>query len=92
MPAGLFLWLGVVAARHVRAVGYTTFGRRVYAIGNNSAGGFLAGINVRLVTVALYMLSGLFAALAGIALVALRRPGRRSAWATPTCSSRSPRS
>ena len=49
---------------------YTTFGRRVYAIGNNPQASFLAGINVRLVTVVLYMLSGLFAALAGITLAA----------------------
>ena len=48
----------------------TVFGRRVYALGNNAEASFLAGINVKLVTVVLYMLSGLFAALAGITLTA----------------------
>ena len=48
----------------------TTFGRRVYAVGVNPRAAFLSGVGVRGVTVALYMLSGVFAALAGIALVA----------------------
>ena len=47
----------------------TTFGRRVYAVGVNPRAAFLSGIGVRGVTVALYTLSGVFAALAGIALV-----------------------
>jgi ribose transport system permease protein len=68
IPAGLFLWLGVIALVTF-ALSATTFGRRVYAIGNNPAAAFLAGIDVRVVTVVLYMLSGLFAALAGIVLV-----------------------
>jgi ribose transport system permease protein len=69
VPADLFLWLGV-AVVVTFLLSATTFGRRIYAIGNNDTAAFLAGINVRLVTVALYMLSGLFAALSGIVLVA----------------------
>jgi ribose transport system permease protein len=69
VPSGLFLWLGVILLITF-LLSYTTFGRRVYAIGNNPDASFLAGINVRLVTVVLYMLSGLFAALAGITLAA----------------------
>jgi ribose transport system permease protein len=69
VPTGLFLWLGVVLLITV-LLSYTTFGRRVYAIGNNPHASFLAGVNVRLITVVLYMLSGLFAALAGITLAA----------------------
>jgi ribose transport system permease protein len=69
IPGGLFLWLGI-ALLITFVLGYTTFGRRVYAIGNNSEASFLAGVNVRLVTVVLYMLSGMFAAFAGIALAA----------------------
>jgi ribose transport system permease protein len=69
VPTGLFLWLGVVLLITF-LLSYTTFGRRVYSIGNNPQASFLAGINVHLVTVVLYMLSGLFAALAGIALAA----------------------
>ncbi|HEY1366425.1 MAG TPA: ABC transporter permease [Gaiellaceae bacterium] len=68
IPTDLFLWL-VVALLITFVLSATTFGRRIYAIGNNDAAAFLAGINVRLVTVALYMISGLFSALAGIVLV-----------------------
>ena len=69
VPADLFLWLGVAIAMTF-LLSATTFGRRIYAIGNNDTAAFLAGINVRLMTVVLYMLSGLFAALGGIVLVA----------------------
>src|SRR5258707_15436620 len=69
VPASLFLWLGV-AVVVTFLLSATTFGRRIYAIGNNDTAAFLAGINVRLVTVVLYMLRGLFAALGGIVLVA----------------------
>jgi len=69
VPADLFLWLGI-AVVITFLLSATSFGRRIYAIGNNDTAAFLAGINVRVVTVALYMLSGLFAALGGIVLVA----------------------
>jgi len=68
VPADLFLWLGIVVLVSF-VLSWTTFGRRVYATGNNARAAFLAGIDVRIVTVVLYMLSGLFAALAGIVLV-----------------------
>jgi len=69
VPADLFLWLGV-AVIITFLLSATSFGRRIYAIGNNDTAASLAGIDVRLVTVVLYMLSGLFAALGGIVLVA----------------------
>jgi ribose transport system permease protein len=69
VPADLFLWLGI-AILITFVLSATSFGRRIYAIGNNDTAAFLAGINVRVVTVALYMLSGLFAAVGGIVLVA----------------------
>jgi ribose transport system permease protein len=69
VPADLFLWLGI-AVGITFLLSATTFGRRIYAIGNNETAAYLAGINVRLVTVVLYMLSGLFAAVGGIVLVA----------------------
>ncbi len=68
VPAALWLWLA--AAVVVSAVlSLTSFGRATYAIGNNARASFLAGVNVTAVTVALYALSGLFAALAGVLLV-----------------------
>lgn len=69
IPNDLFLWLGVTILVAI-LLSATVFGRRVYAVGNNPEASFLAGINVKVVTVVLYMLSGLFAALAGITLTA----------------------
>ena len=68
IPADLILWLGVAALASV-VLAFTTYGRKVYAIGNNPTAAYLAGVNVRLVTSSLYGLSGMFAALAGIVLV-----------------------
>lgn len=48
----------------------TVFGRRLFLIGSNRRTAVLSGLPVRAVTVAAYMLSGLFGALAGIALLA----------------------
>jgi ribose transport system permease protein len=67
ISASLLVWLAVILLVTF-ALSYTTFGRRVYAVGNSDRASYLAGVNVRLVTVALYAISGLFAALAGIAL------------------------
>jgi ribose transport system permease protein len=68
MPSALLLWLGVVVIVAF-LLSFTTFGRKTYAIGNNVRASHLAGLNVRFVTVLLYVLSGLFAALAGVLLV-----------------------
>jgi len=69
IPNDLILWLGVTVLVAV-VLSATVFGRRVYAVGNSERASFLAGINVKVVTVLLYALSGLFAALAGITLTA----------------------
>jgi ribose transport system permease protein len=68
VPADLILWFGVALLATV-ILSYTTFGRKVYATGNNPTAAYLSGMNVRLVTTSLYALSGMFAALAGIVLV-----------------------
>lgn len=68
VPVALWLWVAVAAA--VSAVlSLTGFGRRTYAIGTSARASYLSGINVSAVTVALYALSGLFSALAGVMLV-----------------------
>ena len=69
VPGDLFIWLGVTALVTF-ILSATVFARRTYALGSNERASFLAGINVKRLTVVLYMLSGLFAALAGIALTA----------------------
>jgi len=68
IPVELFVWGGIALFVTVLLT-LTTFGRRVYAVGVNARAAFLAGVGVRGVTVALYTLSGVFAAVAGIALV-----------------------
>ena len=68
VPSILLLWLAVIAIVSV-VLSLTRFGRATYAVGNNARASFLAGIDVRATTIALYALSGLFASLAGIALV-----------------------
>ena len=68
IPAALWLWLVVVLIVSF-VLAFTRFGRATYAIGNNARAAFLAGVNVNLTTVFLYVLSGLFSALAGILLV-----------------------
>jgi ribose transport system permease protein len=68
VPVALWLWLAVLALVTF-ALNFTRFGRATYAIGNNPRAAFLAGVNVKLVTASLYVLSGLFSALAGILLV-----------------------
>jgi ribose transport system permease protein len=68
IPMALILWVVIIAIVSF-VLSFTTFGRKTYAIGNNVKASYLAGVNVRLVTLLLYTLSGLFAALAGILLV-----------------------
>ncbi len=68
VPAAVILWVAVIAVVSF-IMSFTTFGRRTYAIGNNPLASYLAGVNVRLVTTLLYVLSGFFAALAGVLLV-----------------------
>jgi ribose transport system permease protein len=67
-PAELYLWLAVILIVSF-VLGRTRFGRHTYAIGNNARASYLAGVSVRFTTVALYALSGVFSALAGILLV-----------------------
>jgi ribose transport system permease protein len=68
IPTELYLWLLVIAALTF-VLNFTSFGRSIYALGNNAQASFLAGVNVKWVTTALYVLSGMFSALAGIILV-----------------------
>jgi ribose transport system permease protein len=68
IPTVLLLWLAVILAVSF-VLSFTVFGRWTYATGTNARASFLAGVNVRAVTVVLYMLSGLFSAAAGVMLV-----------------------
>jgi ribose transport system permease protein len=68
VPLVLFVWMAIAALVSF-GLSFTSFGRATYAIGNNARASYLSAINVTATTVALYMLSGLCSALAGIMLV-----------------------
>jgi ribose transport system permease protein len=55
---------------------YTRFGRYVYAAGGNIKAARLAGINTKLVLIAVYMISGVMAALGGILLTSRINSGQ----------------
>jgi ribose transport system permease protein len=67
MPVLAVLWLAVLLVATV-VLSATPFGRRLYATGLNQRVATFAGVNVQFVTVAVYMISAVAAALAGIAL------------------------
>jgi ribose transport system permease protein/L-arabinose transport system permease protein len=56
-------------------MGYTDFGRAIYAIGGNATAARLAGISLERVRVFMYMLSGSIAGLAGVLLTARTTSG-----------------
>lgn len=62
---GLFIIVVVIFGLVMR---YTTFGRSVFAIGSSQQAARLAGIRIRPTLFALFVLSGLLAALAGLIL------------------------
>lgn len=67
IPTLLSLGLFVVVFLVLR---YTPFGRHIYATGDNEIAAIHSGINVKAVKIAVYTLNGLFAAFAGLILVA----------------------
>lgn len=69
IPGHVVLWVGVILAISL-ILSATVLGRRVYASGVNPTAAFLSGVPVRRVVIALYGISGLFAALAGVTLAA----------------------
>ena len=68
LPGIIWLWIaiGLVMALLLTR---TVFGHRVYAIGSNEHAAYMAGVPVRLVRIAIFVLSGVFAAIAGICLL-----------------------
>lgn len=63
----VFLVIAFVAFG-VILLGRTVFSRWVYALGNSPRAAYLAGVNVRATTIAVYMVSGVCSALVGILL------------------------
>ena len=66
VPAIIFLVLFVVFSF---VLGKTTFGRRVYATGSNAVSAKLSGVNIDATKLAVYTISGVMSALAGLILI-----------------------
>ena len=67
VPAAVIVW-AVVVVVFVILTRWTTFGRRLYAVGGNPRTAHLSGVNVNGVTIAAYVLCGLLAGVAGLVL------------------------
>lgn len=67
VPVVALVWLAVLVVSTV-VLSATPFGRRLYATGLNRRVAEFAGVNVKLVTISVYVISGLAAALAGLVL------------------------
>jgi len=68
LPGIIWLWIAIGVVMAVLLT-RTVFGHRVYAIGSNEHAAYMAGVPVRLVRIAIFVLSGVFAAIAGICLL-----------------------
>lgn len=68
LPGIIWLWvaIGVLMAFMLTR---TVYGHRIYAIGSNEQAAYMAGVPVRTTRISLFMLSGVFAAIAGICLL-----------------------
>jgi len=72
-PTGIIALLVVIVGALVMQ--FTRFGRTVYAIGGNEQSARLMGLNIARTKVAVYVISGLCAALAGLVLTAYSGAG-----------------
>jgi ribose transport system permease protein len=68
LPGIIWLWIAI-GLFLAFLLARTVFGHRIYAIGSNEGAAFMAGVPVRTVRIALFVLSGVFAAIAGICLL-----------------------
>ena len=68
VPIGA-LYILVFYTIMILVLGYTKFGRSVYAVGGNPAAAKLSGIKVNKVEIIVYILCGVFSAFAGIMLL-----------------------
>lgn len=68
LPHLLWIWIGVIACGAV-LLALTPFGRRLYAIGANRRAALIAGVNVRRMLVAPYVVSAVCAAGTGVLLM-----------------------
>lgn len=69
IPVPILIFAAVALAAHV-VLRHTTFGRHVYAFGNDPLAARKAGLPVRRIEATVYVISGTLAALAGFVLIA----------------------
>ncbi|MFL5758667.1 MAG: ABC transporter permease [Thermomicrobiales bacterium] len=67
IPWAIILW-AILSAALIFTLRRTTFGRRLYAIGNNPRATYLSGAPIRRVLLLSYTLAGFFAGIAGLLL------------------------
>ena len=67
IPNAVIIW-AIVGATAVFALGRTTFGRSVYAIGNRERAAYLSGVDTRRVVLMAFVISGALSALGGVLL------------------------
>jgi ribose transport system permease protein len=67
IPMALLVWV-IIAAIMIVLLRRTVLGRQIYAVGNNRAAAYLAGVRPGRVLLAVYMISGVLSAFAGILL------------------------
>jgi len=82
IPGALFTVLFPIAIWFL--LGLTPYRRTLYAVGSNDATAFASGVNVALVRVIAYGLGGFFAAVGGLALIALTSSANPSLASTYT--------
>jgi ribose transport system permease protein len=71
------VWVLIVAAVAIHVVlRYTSVGRNIYAVGGNDVASRLAGINLNRYIIGVYVLTGVFAAIAGILITARTGSGQ----------------
>lgn len=66
VPVIIFLFIILLTFSLMR---FTKFGRKVYAVGGNEEAAYLAGINVNLIKIVVYMINGLFAGVASLIMI-----------------------
>jgi len=74
VPLPVLLMIGLYAAAHI-LMSHTSFGRYVYAVGGNQEAARLCGVPVRRVLVAVYVICGTLAGVAGLILSSKLRSG-----------------
>lgn len=67
IPVIFLVWIVIIAIATI-VLTYSTFGRRLYAIGNSETVALFSGVNVRLVKLIAYCISGFTTGLSGIFL------------------------